>query len=174
MMKTEKLYYKDAYIGEFSATVISCERAGESWCAVLDKTAFFPEEGGQYADTGTLGECRVLDVQEKDGVILHTVDKPLSAGATVCGRLDFAARLEKMRSHTAEHILCGIIHSLTGAENTGFHLGDDEVTFDISIPIDAATLLEVERRANLAVMANIPVVAYFPDTDALPRFPTEL
>ena len=166
-MKTEKLYYESAYIKEFEATVISCESCGGGYRVVLDRTAFFPEEGGQSADGGKLGGIEVLEVTEDAGVISHILPEPLDVGSKVNGVLDFAERLEKMRIHTAEHILSGIIHELYGADNTGFHLGRDEVTFDTSRVMEWQELCEVERRANAAVMANIPVTVSFPAPDEL-------
>lgn len=80
---TEKLFYLDSHLQRFSAQVEQCVPDGENWQIVLDRTAFFPEGGGQYADTGILGSARVLDVQEKDGVIFHRTDAPLSVGDCV-------------------------------------------------------------------------------------------
>ena len=97
MKMTEKLYYLDAYISEFSATVISlCEKDGK-YEIVLDKTAFFPKEGGQSADTGMLGDATVLDVFEQDGTVVHITDKPLPVGEKVGGVLNFSERYEKMK-----------------------------------------------------------------------------
>ena len=73
---TEKLYYEDSHLFSFPAVVLSCERlsdAEDAFSVVLDKTAFFPEGGGQLADTGFIGSVAVTDVQEKNGVILHFV-----------------------------------------------------------------------------------------------------
>ena len=167
-MKTERLYYEDAYIKEFSATVISSEQDGDVYRTVVDRSAFFPEAGGQKADTGTLGDARVIDVIEEGDILVHITDKPLAVGECVEGVLDFDLRLEKMRHHTAEHILCGIMHRLFGVANTGFHLGDDEVTFDVSQPLTHSQLDEAERLANAAVRANLPVITYFPTAAELP------
>lgn len=167
MKMTEKLYYLDAYISEFTATVLSlCEKDGK-YEIVLDKTAFFPEEGGQSADTGMLGDATVLDVFEQDGTVVHITDKPLSVGENVGGVLNFSERYEKMKCHTAEHILCGIMHRLFGAENIGFHLGEDVVTFDVSPVLTRAELDEVEDIANRIVAENIPVTTSFPTADEL-------
>lgn len=93
---TEKLFYLDSHLQRFSAQVEQCVPDGENWQIVLDRTAFFPEGGGQYADTGILGSARVLDVQEKDGVIFHRTDAPLSVGDCVEGRIDWDLRFMKM------------------------------------------------------------------------------
>lgn len=161
---TEKLFYSDAYIKSFSAEVIYVEEKDGRFDVVLDRTAFFPEEGGQSSDTGYIGTARVIYVYEKDGVIHHITDSAPDPGAQKCA-IDFESRFEKMQCHTAEHILCGIIHRLFGLDNVGFHLGDDEVTFDVNGVLDREQLNRVEDIANNAVFSNIDVKAYFPSSD---------
>lgn len=165
--KTEKLYYENAYTSDFYASVISTQSIDDGYDVILDKTAFFPEEGGQSADTGYIAESRVLNVYEKDGVIHHITDTEPTLGEHWCS-VDFDSRFEKMQCHTAEHILCGIIHSLFGFDNVGFHLGDDEVTFDVSGVLDREQLDRVEEMANEVVFSNIQVEAFFPPERRLP------
>mgnify|MGYP000399882612 CR=1 FL=1 len=86
---TEKLFYEDSHMVTFSATVFSCEQSGEVYEVVLDRTAFFPEGGGQYADTGRLDDAKVTDVQEKAGIIYHKTNQPLEIGKTVQGTIDW-------------------------------------------------------------------------------------
>lgn len=164
---TVKLYYTDAYIREFTATVSEVSAASCGYRIVLDKTAFFPEEGGQSADTGYLDTAQVLDVREEDNTIYHYTDNPLKVGDTVFGRIDFDDRFAKMQLHSAEHIISGIVHRLFGFDNVGFHLGDDEVTMDISGVLNREELDRVEMLANSVVFANMPVVAYFPTAEEL-------
>ena len=159
---TEKLYYTDAYIKDFSADVISCDKNDGKWTVVLDRTAFFPEEGGQTADRGTIDGVAVLDVYEDSGIVYHVTAEPVSVGKIVCCSLDFDERFMKMQCHTAEHILCGIIHSLYGLDNVGFHLGGKVVTFDVDGILTREELDRVEELANKAVFANLPVTASFP------------
>ena len=166
---TKKLYYEDAYISHFEATVLSCEAEGEGFVITLDRTAFFPEEGGQYSDRGVIGESRVFDVCERDGIIYHYADKPQKNGARVSCKIDFEERFEKMQLHTAEHIVCGIIHSLFGFENVGFHLGEDVVTFDISAVMTRRMLDKVENEANFVVTQNLPVYSSFPTPEELSK-----
>ena len=165
--KTEKLYYENAYTSDFYASVISTQSIDGGYDVILDKTAFFPEEGGQSADTGYIAESRVLNVYEKDGVIHHITDTEPTLGEHWCS-VDFDSRFEKMQCHTAEHILCGIIHSLFGFDNVGFHLGDDEVTFDVNGVLDREQLDRVEEMANEVVFSNIQVEAFFPPERRLP------
>ena len=94
---TKKLYDEDSHLSGFEAVVLSCVPAGEYWHVVLDRTAFFPEGGGQSADTGVLDDVHVLDVQEVQGEILHTTDAPLRAGALVQGELDWPKRFRRGR-----------------------------------------------------------------------------
>ncbi|MBO5207417.1 MAG: hypothetical protein J6C09_07535 [Clostridia bacterium] len=161
---TEKLYYKDAYIKEFSANIISINECERGYDTVLDRTAFFPEEGGQSADGGKISGIEVLDVYEEDGVVHHILKSRPEISHVQC-ELDFNTRFEKMQLHTAEHILCGIIHRLFGLENVGFHLGTDEVTFDISGVLTREELDRVEDFANEAVFANIRVDVSFPTSE---------
>ena len=165
---TEKLYYKDQYLKEFEATVISSEICGELFDTVLDKTAFFPEEGGQYSDTGFIDCAYVSKVEIKDGIIHHFSDKKLSAGSTVKCRLDFDERYEKMQCHSGEHILSGIIHERFGLENVGFHLGADDVTMDINKPLKREELDTVELLANEVIYKNVPITVEFPSPEELP------
>ena len=164
---TEKLYYVDAYIKEFEATVIDSYTEGERNVAILDRTAFFPEEGGQSADTGYIGDARVTDSREKGGVIRHYTDTLLTIGERYTCRIDFADRFEKMQCHTAEHIISGAINRLYGLENVGFHLGATEVTMDVNGYLTREQLDEIELIANRAVFDNVPVRTSFPSADEL-------
>ena len=157
--KTEKLYYENAYVSDFYASVISVERVEGGFDVILDKTAFFPEEGGQSADEGYIAESCVIDVYEKDGIIHHITDTEPTLGEHWCN-IDFDSRFENMQCHTAEHILCGIIHSLYGFENVGFHLGEDEVTFDVDGVLDRSQLDKIEEMANEVVYSNAQVEAF--------------
>lgn len=163
MEVTEKLFYKDSYIKEFDAIVLLCEAEKGGYKAVLDRTAFFPEGGGQYGDTGVLNGISVTDTKEKDGVIYHYIEKPLEIGAKVHGKLDWEQRFERMQQHSAEHIVSGIVHRRFGYENVGFHLGADYCTMDFNGPITKDELREIEAEANRAVFSDIPVSVKYPD-----------
>lgn len=164
---TQKLYYQDPYIFQFNATVLSCIPAGGQWLIRLDQTAFFPEEGGQYADTGLLNEVVVADAQEKDGIILHVTTAPLEVGQSVVGRVDIPQRLRKMQNHSGEHIVSGLFHSLYGLTNVGFHLGHDDVTIDLNGEVTRADLCRVEALANEAIWKDLPIRAEFPSPEVL-------
>ncbi|MBO5779120.1 MAG: hypothetical protein J6R82_06095 [Clostridia bacterium] len=164
---TEKLYYQNPYTFSFTARVIACTSVGETYAVELDRTAFFPEEGGQYADTGLLAGISVLDVKEKQGVILHTLPAPLPVGAEVMGQVEAAQRLRKMQNHTGEHIVSGLFHSLYGLNNVGFHLGHDDVTIDLDGELTREDLCRVEYLANEAIWKNLPIRAEFPSAEVL-------
>lgn len=164
---TQKLYETDAYVQEFTATVLSCAPAQGGYVVVLDKTAFFPEGGGQPCDLGTLGAAHVTDVHTDGTTITHTTDAPLEPGAQVTGRIDWPRRLDAMQQHTGEHILSGALHRLFGAENVGFHIGSPYVRMDTSIPLTTAQLARAEAEANAAVRADTPVHCYIPDAATL-------
>ena len=165
---TEKLYYKDSLIHEFEASVISCEQGKSCWYIELDRTAFFPEGGGQYADTGYIGDVRISDVQEKDGRILHYARSALTVGESYPCRIDYEQRLRRMQAHSGEHIVSGITHNLYGLDNVGFHMGEDGImTIDFSGELEEEELALIEKKANEAVRANLPVICTFPDSEAL-------
>ena len=154
---TRKLFYEDSHRKEFEARVLfcaACKEGGGFW-TVLDQTCFFPEGGGQYADTGYLGEVKVLDARERDGVVYHRTEAPLEPGDLVCGRIDWEERFEKMQQHTGEHIVSGLVHSRFGYNNVGFHLGSDYCTMDFDGPITPEELRQIEWEANRAVGRDI-------------------
>ena len=169
MMKTEELYYKDVHRTEFTAEVLSCtaDKKNGTFLAVLDRTAFFPEQGGQKSDRGTLGEAEVLDAHVKGGIITHVLDRPLEEGSTVTGKVDWARRFDFMQQHTGEHMLSGRVHARYGYDNVGFHLSETETTLDFSGPIDAEALKELELEVNRAIWADIPVKTGFPEEEVL-------
>ena len=168
---TEKLYYTDSHLFTFEAVVTDCREGKDGWLIELDRTAFFPEGGGQSADTGSIGPARVRDVHEKDGRILHSTDRPLTVGECYSGQLDAEQRHRRMQNHSGEHIVSGLIHGLYGFENVGFHMGEECMSMDYSGELDEKQLATVERLANEAVRANLPVRAWFPEPGELAQLP---
>ena len=166
-MMTEKLFYEDSHMKEFSAAVLSCEPEREYWNVVLDKTAFFPEGGGQYADKGELAGIRVFDVQEQKDVIYHKTEKPVQVGETVCGKIDWQERFMKMQQHTGEHIVSGLVHAKYGYNNVGFHLGTEDCTMDFNGELTKEQLEEIEFLANEAVVKNLDIIVSYPTKEEL-------
>lgn len=164
-----KLFYEDSHLQEFTATVTDCRQAEKGWLVTLDATAFYPEGGGQACDIGTLGGVRVLDVQEKDGKILHLCDGALEVGTQVSGKIDWQRRFDLMQQHTGEHIVSGLLHEKFGYHNTGFHVGNTVMEVDFDGPISPEDLAQIERRANEAIWQNLPVKCWIPEKEELPN-----
>ena len=169
---TEKLFYQDSSIKEFTATVESCMQGKDGMFEViLDQTAFFPEGGGQYADTGVLlvgeKEVKVGDVQEKNEVVTHYVTDAIEQGSKVTGRLNYEERFSKMQQHTGEHIVSGIVNRRFGYNNVGFHLGNEEVTMDFDGMLTETDLKEIEWEANQAVADNVKIQVLYPTKEEL-------
>ena len=164
---TEKLFYENSHLAEFDAAVTECRQKGECFEVELDRTAFFPEGGGQYADTGTLGGVPVLDVQECGGHILHMTEESFEIGTLVKGKIDWSERFMKMQQHTGEHIVSGIVHGRFGYNNVGFHLGSEDCTMDFDGEISREELAEIELEANRAVWKNLEVQTLYPSKEEL-------
>ena len=154
---TRKLYYEDGYQTSFTATIISCEIGEKGYEVVLNQTAFYPEGGGQPADTGTLKDAQVIDVQIKEGVIYHRTNKPLEVGEEVQGQIDFRRRFDLMQQHSGEHIVSGIVKSKYGYNNVGFHLNHDYMTCDFDGELTKEQIQEIELLANEAIYKNLPI-----------------
>lgn len=166
---TEKLFYQDSHRSTFTAIVQEVRPSGNGYEIILDRTAFFPEGGGQSSDTGSLGGVSVSDVQEIDGRIIHYTDGPLVEGTEVEGCIDWTERFSKMQQHTGEHIVSGLIHNIYGYHNVGFHLGTDSVTLDFNGVVPKEKLHEIEQLANEAVAKNLPVQVLYPTDEELSK-----
>lgn len=163
----EKIFYEDTHILDFEAVVTDCQPNKDSYLIVLDRTAFFPEEGGQPADTGTLNGLPIRDVSIRNDIIFHHMEVPFEIGTKVTGHVDWERRFDFMQQHSGEHIISGLLHKHYGFTNVGFHLGLTEVTLDFDGSIGMEALREIEAQANKIVWKNLPVKAYFPDKDSL-------
>ncbi len=176
MQPTQKYYEADAYRTEAAGHILAAEPDGSGGGKLaLDGTVFYPEGGGQPADRGTLTlpdgtVLHVTDVHEQGGVISHTTDalpETAAPGTAVQEALDWAWRFDKMQQHSGEHILCGILHQMFGAENVGFHIGPTRCRLDASLPIPAEGLREAELAANRIVWQNVPVLITYPTPEEL-------
>ena len=156
-METTKLYYEDPFLQGFTAAVTSCEEGKGGYLVTLDRTAFYPEGGGQPYDTGVLGEAKVLEVHDKNGVITHLCNKPLAVGASVEGKIDWARRFDHMQQHSGEHICSGLICERFRCDNVGFHMGTDIVTIDFNADISWEELMEIEEAANRYICEDHPI-----------------
>ena len=174
---TEKLYDRDAYAGEFSASIVRIETDDKGNTAVeLDKTLFFPLEGGQNPDTGVLkdtegNEYKVIDVKIKDDVITHFIEGTvnLKVGDTVEGKIDFMHRFDLMQHHSGEHIFSGITYGKYGYNNVGFHLTEDICTIDVGGPLKEEEILELEYLTNKAISENVPIITGYPSKEEIDK-----
>lgn len=168
-MKTRKLYYEDSHMTEFTATVLSCTQVEKGYEVVLDATAFYPEGGGQAADTGYLNGIRVLDTREREESVVHMCEAPLEVGTSAEGMIDWTARFHRMQQHSGEHIVSGIINRRYGYHNVGFHMGSDVITIDFDGVIPEEDLASLEAEANSAVWQNLEVRCWYPSEEELPN-----
>ncbi|NLO46061.1 MAG: alanyl-tRNA editing protein [Clostridiales bacterium] len=164
---TEKLYFHDSYLKDFTAVAVACEKRENGYSVLLDKTAFFPNGGGQPADTGKIGDAKVFDVNESGGFVFHLTDRPVSVGGEVFCAIDWDKRFRMMQNHSGEHILSGIVNRLFGFDNVGFHMGAEFVTVDFNGFLDKDDLRRVEYGANEAVFKNVEIYSRFPSEKEL-------
>ena len=167
--KTIALYDQDAYQDRFSASVLSCEKdvSGGTYHVILDQTCFFPEQGGQSADTGWIDDVKVLDAKIRNGVIEHLTDQPLAVGVAVSGKVNFERRFDFMQHHTGEHIFSGLVFSTFGFHNVGFHLSDRTVSMDYDGFLSMEQVREIEWKANQVIWRNVPILISWPGKEEL-------
>ena len=168
-METRKLYYENCLLREFTAEVLSCEKCEKGFAVILSATAFYPEGGGQACDLGTLGEARVLDVQEREEAVVHYCDCPLETATTVTGVIDWQRRFDLMQQHTGEHMVSGVIHKRYGWHNVGFHVGSEVVTIDFDGIVPQEDLPAIEAEVNAGIWADLAVRCWYPSPEELPN-----
>lgn len=154
----DTLYYKDNYVKEFNTKIKDCIKEDNKILIELENTAFYPEGGGQPADTGYIDDVKVIDVQEKDNKIYHMVEQEIEIGKVVNCKVDFEKRFSNMQHHTAEHIISGLVCKKYNCDNVGFHMGNDFVTMDFNVNLNKKQIEEIEEKANDAVYRNIEIV----------------
>ena len=151
----EKLYYKDQYIKEFIGEIIEIKELDNKFHIQLDKTAFFPGGGGQFCDTGTIDNHKVINVYEKDGKVFHVTNtKPIKIHKVKCV-IDWEKREDGMNQHFAQHVLSGCFFKLYNANTVGFHLGQECSTVDIKGFLTEEQIREAEKLANEMINKNI-------------------
>jgi misacylated tRNA(Ala) deacylase len=165
-MDTELLYLRDAYLRSFDATVTSVDGTR----VALDRTAFYPTGGGQPHDTGTLGGRPVVDVRKDGGVVWHTIDGGAPAvGDVVHGELDWDRRHALMRTHTALHVLCGVIWNEWRVPVTGGNMEPLAARMDFEFdPLPEGFGARVEDLVNEALAADHRIeVMFLPRSEAV-------
>jgi alanyl-tRNA synthetase len=167
---TRRLYHDDAYLRRFDADVVAITTYHARPAIVLDRTAFYPEAGGQLGDRGQLGGATVIDTQETDdGTIVHLIDgEPPAVGTRVTGELDWARRRQHMAQHTAQHLLSGALLDRAQAPTASARLGETALTIDVARDrIPDGELAGAEDLANDLVDDDLAIRAWFPSPDEL-------
>jgi alanyl-tRNA synthetase len=168
----ERLYLADSALLEFEAQVLRAAQHGDQPAVILDRTAFYPEGGGQPADRGTLAGVAVLDVQEVDGEIVHVLGGDPPAGK-VKGRVDGERRRDHVQQHHGQHLLSAAFEARADARTVSFHLGEETSTIDLDVPVAAVgpKLRDVETAANDLVFRDLAVTARELSAEELGRLP---
>ena len=159
---TERLYYSDSYLGDFTATVTNVDGLR----VYLDRTAFYPTSGGQPFDIGTLGGARVVDVVDEENRIAHVLSAPPSfaAGVAIEGKVEWTRRFDNMQQHTGQHLLSAVFEDLFGHKTVSVHFGDSASTLDLDTDVLSRDRVgRAERRANEIVFENRPIRVAFED-----------
>ena len=170
---TEKLYYADAYLSEFDCKVVNLYSDKKYIYIETDRTAFFPEGGGQTSDRGWLGEAYVENVQIDKEKIIHFVENNeenvelLKNSTFLHGKIDMNKRFSDMQQHSGEHIFSGIVNNLYGYNNVGFHLGSEVVTLDFDGILTEKDVCKVENLVNKVVWDNIEIKVLYPTDEEL-------
>ena len=173
---TDRLYYDNAYLTEFDATVLDCRANGPAYDVLLDRSAFYPTSGGQPFDTGILGGAKVTDVNVSGGEVWHTVDKPLSVGENVHGMIDWPRRFDHMQQHAGDHMIASALHRLMGGVTIGLHISSDISTIDVAMPegitrITPEEIRQIEEDVNEHIQRNVPIRCWFPGEAELAGLP---
>ncbi|WP_279165264.1 alanyl-tRNA editing protein [Thermus scotoductus] len=173
-----RLYQEDSYATRFQARVVRAWSDEQGHHAVLSETLFYPESGGQPADTGVLrggfGEVRVLHVYEEAkafGDVVHRLSAPIPEGVEVEGEIDWNRRFRHMQRHTAQHILSQALLRAGGYHTIAVSLDSPVSTVDLEEEVEEAKLQEAEALANFAVYADYPIEAFWVSEEELARYP---
>ena len=164
-MEKHKLYYEHPYMKEFEAIVTHCVEKNGAFEIMLENTCFYPEGGGQPSDVGFIGDAAVSHVKETNEGIIHITDKPLDKSNTYPAYINWQKRFDHMQHHSAEHVVSGIINKLYGADNVGFHIGEEYITMDYNVTLTREDIEKIEYHSNEAVFKNIPInIDYYDNT----------
>ncbi|HOO11370.1 MAG TPA: alanine--tRNA ligase-related protein [Bacillota bacterium] len=170
-MYTERLYRENAYTDHFTAKVMRQEKVREGFEVVLDRTAFYPTGGGQPCDTGWLDGIPVIDVEEREGMVVHLLKAPLESG-TVTGKIDWKRRFDHMQQHAGQHVLSACFDKVARAGTVGFHLGSQFVYIDLnSTDLTREQVTQAEELANKTVFENLPIKTYIVQQEEVRKMP---
>ena len=168
---TEALYYNNTREEHFSASLVEQKASGEQWIAILDRTAFYPEGGGQPADRGSLNGIEVLNVQKEDNEILHFLRQKLES-SEVQGKIDLAFRYDYMQQHTGQHLISAALYKKGNYKTVSSYLGQSYTAVEIdSADISEKQVLEIEELCNLIISRNLPVIIHWVSSEQAASFP---
>ena len=168
---TDKLYLQDAYIREFTASLLASKQTEEGWEVVLDRTAFYPEGGGQPCDTGEINGIRVTAVYEVDEQVIHVLQS-LPDSNVVTGVIHWQKRFDHMQQHSGQHILSALFDEKWNAATVGFHLGSDSTQIDLALSeLTPEQVADAEQAANSVLYDNLPITTEWVSREELDRYP---
>ena len=170
-MITERLYFADSYLSQFSAHILARAERGGKPAVALDQSAFYPEGGGQPADSGALNDVPVLDVQAEQGLVWHVLARPLDDDF-VQGTVDWPRRFDHMQQHHGQHLLSAAFERLYGLRTVSFHLGAAAATIDLDTTgLMAEQAAAAEELTNQVIWEDRPVLARFVGAEDLAALP---
>ena len=166
MEEMNELFYREPYTKEFDAKVLHCHQEDAHYEIELSDTAFYPEGGGQPADTGTIQGIAVYDVKRKENTIVHETEEAVAEGTAVHCVINWQNRFDHMQAHSGEHLVSGLVHRKYGYENIGFHMGET-IQVDFSGVLTFAQMREIEQEANAVIWKNEPIEITYPSAEEL-------
>src|SRR5712692_1798932 len=161
MLKTDRLYYTDCYLREFEARVLKVDREAERFRVYLDRSAFYPESGGQLADRGTLAGMPLLELADEGEAIAHVLERQ-PQGEIIRGEIDWARRFDHMQQHTGQHLLSAAFEKTGNYATASFHMGEEASTIELnSDRLGRRQIEEAEDLANQVVFEDRAVRIFF-------------
>jgi alanyl-tRNA synthetase len=166
-----RLYNDSPYINEWQTEVRSTVEKDGKFHVTLAETAFYPEQGGQLADHGTIDGISVEGLYEQDQTVYHVLPKAPSGKVVKC-RLGFARRFDHMQQHTGQHILSAVFEMMSQADTSSFHMGEEDASIELSMPdIPAQTVKAVEDKVNALLNLDLAVKTHVVSPERATKFP---
>lgn len=169
---TEKLYLINPYLREIDARIVEKVYKDEKYYIKLNRTIFYPHlSGGQPGDKGSINGINVLEVYEENRDIVHVTKENIQSDKVVLN-INWENRLDNMQQHTGQHLLSAAFYKLYGGETVGFHIGEDYVYVDITLPhLSAEEAEKVEIYANRVIYSNFKIKSYYIEKNEIDKIP---